>query len=568
MTSRALKLGSFTIISLVAGAVALALSGAADAAGRGGGGGGRGGGGGGGGFHGGGGGFHGGGGGFHGGGGGFHAGGFRGGGFAGRSFSARSFSGRSFSARSPGGGGRNFTARSFSAGRGGRTFAGHGFSRGARIGAGAAVGAGVGAAALAHHNAASNRLTARSTAAVGHSFASTQVTHALHSQGGLRDPRSRAAITSAVATAGWHHHGDHGGWWRHAHGGYGWVGPVFWPYAYNDMFDYGLWGYGYDPGFWDYGYADLYGGLFGLYDYGTLSGYGGYLPGAVARGSAPAVASGGGAQASLADMCGEDTRDVAGLPIDRIRDSLILNDAQRAALDELADASQKAAQSIRNSCPGDVALTAPARLATMQQRVQAMRSAVATIEPPLDRFYGLLNDEQKAKLNGLAAEQPGAPREVPATAAAGDNTANCAASQPGATDWPGALIESMVKPTDAQRASLRVLQDATGEAAAILKASCQPGEARTPPARFAAIAARLEAMDRAIGTVRPALETFYNSLSDEQKAAFDAIGPQRAGNTPVASADTDEEAPVAHHRHHHRHGISVGRLIRHMMGFM
>ena len=30
-------------------------------------------------------------------------------------------------------------------------------------------------------------------------------------------------------------------------------------------------------------------------------------------------------------------------------------------------------------------------------------------------------------------------------------------------------------------------------------------------------------MLQAIGTVRPALDTFYNALTDEQKAAFDAI---------------------------------------------
>ena len=62
-------------------------------------------------------------------------------------------------------------------------------------------------------------------------------------------------------------------WWRHTHGGFGWVGPVFWPYAYYDFYDYAWWGWGYDPFFWDYGYSDLYAGLFGPYDYGALSGY-------------------------------------------------------------------------------------------------------------------------------------------------------------------------------------------------------------------------------------------------------------------------------------------------------
>ena len=59
------------------------------------------------------------------------------------------------------------------------------------------------------------------------------------------------------------------------------------------------------------------------------------------------------------------------------------NDAQRAALDDLANASVKAAQDIKAACPTQIALTAPARLAAMQQRIEAMISAVDTVQPPL-----------------------------------------------------------------------------------------------------------------------------------------------------------------------------------------
>jgi hypothetical protein len=81
---------------------------------------------------------------------------------------------------------------------------------------------------------------------------------------------------------------------------------------------------------------------------------------------------------------------------------------------------------------------------------------------------------------------------------------------------------------------------------------------------MAAIGARLDAMDQAVGTVRPPLETFYNSLSDEQKANFDAIGLQRGGVTSASAADDDSEAAAGRHRRH-RHGVSVGGLIHRMM---
>ena len=40
----------------------------------------------------------------------------------------------------------------------------------------------------------------------------------------------------------------------------GWIGPVFWPYAYDDFFDYVFWPYAYDD-FWPYAYDDVYYGI-------------------------------------------------------------------------------------------------------------------------------------------------------------------------------------------------------------------------------------------------------------------------------------------------------------------
>ncbi len=173
-------------------------------------------------------------------------------------------------------------------------------------------------------------------------------------------------------------------------------------------------------------------------------------------------------------MGGSNSQDIAGFPIERFRDAIQPNDEQSAALDDLANASQRAAETIRNSCPRDVALTAPSRLATMEQRVAAMRSAVSIVQPALDKFYGLLSDEQKAKITALAADQQPARREdLP-------SNGNCKAEEPGATDWPSELIERNVNPTDAQRPSLTTLEDGTAKAVDILKSSCPPEDARRP----------------------------------------------------------------------------------------
>ena len=68
---------------------------------------------------------------------------------------------------------------------------------------------------------------------------------------------------------------------------------------------------------------------------------------------------------------------VAGVPVEEIQQAVNPSDEQRAALDELANASVQAAQIIKASCPTDVSLTPIGRIDAMRQRVQAMLDAAA-----------------------------------------------------------------------------------------------------------------------------------------------------------------------------------------------
>jgi hypothetical protein len=244
----------------------------------------------------------------------------------------------------------------------------------------------------------------------------------------------------------------------------------------------------------------------------------------------------------LTVMCGSDNRDIAGLAIDQFQQAIQPNDAQRAALDDLATASLKAAQDIKAACPADIALTAPARLAAMQTRIEAMIAAIASIQPPLEKFYALLSDDQKAKLTALGEDK----RKSQAAKTGGSLATTCGAAQSPATGWPTDEIEQTVHPTDAQRASLTALEAATAKAADMLKASCPAGNPLTPPARLAAAGQRLDTLLQAVKTVHSALGDFYGSLNDEQKAKFDAIGPQLTSepNQPTAA-----QAPVRRYRH-------------------
>jgi len=175
---------------------------------------------------------------------------------------------------------------------------------------------------------------------------------------GLGNPAVRRQIVAAAALAGWH--GGHitNGWWRHGVRGYGWVGPLFWPFAIYDIYDFAIWGDG--TGFWDYGYSDIYAAIFAPYGHDDLAAYAGPSPFGRRNPKVP----------RLQQLCGGDSREIAGLFIDQIQQAIQPNnEAQRAALDDLATALISAAETIRASCPTQTAFTAPDRLAVMQQRI-------------------------------------------------------------------------------------------------------------------------------------------------------------------------------------------------------
>jgi hypothetical protein len=95
----------------------------------------------------------------------------------------------------------------------------------------------------------------------------------------------------------------------------------------------------------------------------------------------------------------------------------------------------------------------------------------------------------------------------------------------------------------------------------MIKASCQTQaeDALTPPARLATVGKRLDTMLQAVKTVRVAMNDFYGSLTDEQKAAFDAIGPQQRMGT--------SDQPRGGRRYIRGRHASVEQMIRRIISF-
>jgi len=351
---------------------------------------------------------------------------------------------------------------------------------------------------------------------------------------------------------------------------------VFWPYAYDYMFGYifspwlyydPFWGYGpfalFASLFWPYAWAPYYADDgFGSYDYGVglpftygdVYGYPDYArtrvarTGATSRNRAPADVAAA-APTAVSGMCSGQAGSLTGLPIDQIDRTIQPTDDQRVGLDALKAASAKVTDILGTSCPTEIPMTAPGRLAAMENRLEAMRRAVETVRAPLETFYGSLTDEQKAQFDTMKVET-----ELQATQGGSRSRRTVVSSaqvcRAQTLDYSAAFpeqeIEKSIQPTEAQKAALDELRAAATKGPDLLKDTCPAEKPSTPTVRLAAVQARLEAMLEVVKTERPAMDKFYSLLSDEQKAQFDAMkiepelqatqGGSRSRRTVVSSA--------------------------------
>jgi len=86
-------------------------------------------------------------------------------------------------------------------------------------------------------------------------------------------------------------------------------------------------------------------------------------------------------------------------------------------------------------------------------------------------------------------------------------------------------LERVTQPTAEQRANFDKLKEAASKANDIMRGACPMERSATPTGRLANAETRLSAMLEAVRTVRPAMDAYYGSLSDEQKARLAMAQP-------------------------------------------
>ncbi|HSL79805.1 MAG TPA: Spy/CpxP family protein refolding chaperone [Pseudolabrys sp.] len=105
----------------------------------------------------------------------------------------------------------------------------------------------------------------------------------------------------------------------------------------------------------------------------------------------------------------------------------------------------------------------------------------------------------------------------------------CDPRSAGFAQWSFDRIERSVKLTETQSAALSALKTASSKADEVIRNSCPTEWPLTTPGRLAAMEKRHEAILEASKIIRPALDAFYATLTDEQKRRFDAAGPASGG---------------------------------------
>lgn len=231
--------------------------------------------------------------------------------------------------------------------------------------------------------------------------------------------------------------------------------PAASPSVYEDLLGYVLWPKEYADQLWAHGYGDIMNALL--------------TPAANADQAASLIQNG---------MCSAKASDLADRLIAHTREIIAPTEAQQAALEELGAALRQAIERGRSAvCAGT-----GDPLQRMVDGLWTMWDATLLMRPPLERFYDLLSDAQKAKLAGEAS-------------AAAKLARACAEQHPPEPQAPGA--------GDGQRPSLEALRQHSAELIKLLAGSCPHGSEPTPLDRLDAARDRMNTLLYVVTSMSP-----------------------------------------------------------------
>jgi len=235
--------------------------------------------------------------------------------------------------------------------------------------------------------------------------------------------------------------------------------------------------------------------------------------------------------------CLEQATDFRRWPFDEITRIVAPDDVQRSALEALRASAAAGAERLSADCPQDDPAPPWARAEAVERAIDTATSALVAVESPMQEFYAILDDEQKARLLRDMMLSHSQAREGDRTAERSERRSRrrgdsdvggeaklwagiCERLNAALRGWPTREIERGVRLSEPQRVAFYKLVNSSLPVADALATGCPAETALTPPGRITQTRARLAAVRQAITAIWPAFTEFYEALDHGQKVRF------------------------------------------------
>jgi LTXXQ motif family protein len=112
----------------------------------------------------------------------------------------------------------------------------------------------------------------------------------------------------------------------------------------------------------------------------------------------------------MIDACDGQVQELRNMPLDGVARMVNPTEQQCDALEQIRNVTLNASGALASACPKDLPGSVPERLKVLSHALGAMAASLATLRPTFATFYGLLSDEQKARLVAKTASSDDQPR--------------------------------------------------------------------------------------------------------------------------------------------------------------
>ena len=232
--------------------------------------------------------------------------------------------------------------------------------------------------------------------------------------------------------------------------------------------------------------------------------------------------------------CDRQVVELRNMPLDAVAGMVNPTQDQREALEQIRRVAVVASESLAAACPKSASASIHERLETLSRTLDAMAASLASLRPAFATFYGLLNDEQKARLVAMTSptdaqaqsEEKSRSRQsqdVAQRRGSSDGDFYCQQWVTYLKGWPIRQIEDRGHLSDDQRANLYDLTAAIYRAAGKVGTACHADDRFTPPGRLEARQEQLQALEQSIDAISPVFSRFEDELTDPQRAQLRGV---------------------------------------------